>query len=120
MKQKVIDILNNHKWSPSETWLTSDIICEEDFDKVADSLVKSFIMPINGNDDTQGDDKKLCFDELKESILKSNAKSEYKQASIVMLRTIFGINSSFIPNPPSPPKRRFLKEGKQPPVPKKR
>jgi hypothetical protein len=36
-------------------------------------------------DDTQ----KLSFEELKESILKSNAKSEYKQASIIIIRKIF-------------------------------
>jgi hypothetical protein len=36
-------------------------------------------------DDTQ----KLSFEELKESILKSNAKSEYKQASIIIIRRIF-------------------------------
>jgi hypothetical protein len=37
---------------------------------------------------------RLSFDELKDKILKHKAKSEYKQASIVILRNIFEENES--------------------------
>lgn len=37
---------------------------------------------------------RLSFDELKDKILKHKAKSEYKQASIVILRNIFEENEA--------------------------
>ena len=40
------------------------------------------------------DDVRLSFDELKDKILKHKAKSEYKQASIIILRNIFEENEA--------------------------
>ena len=40
------------------------------------------------------DEVRLSFDELKDKILKNKAKSEYKQASIIILRNIFEENEA--------------------------
>jgi len=64
MKQKLIDVFNKYKWSPTETWLTCDIISEKDFDGIAEDLVKLFAIPVvSGSYSIE--------DELKDKINKS-------------------------------------------------
>lgn len=38
MEQEIIDLLNKHKLTPVETWLTCDVICDEDFENIARDL----------------------------------------------------------------------------------
>ena len=53
-----------------------------------DQKVSEMINNLDVNKDLEIE-MKLSFKELEEKILKFDAKSEYKQASIVMLRNIF-------------------------------
>jgi len=53
-----------------------------------DQKVREMINNLDVNKDLEIE-MKLSFKELEEKILKFDAKSEYKQASIVMLRNIF-------------------------------
>jgi hypothetical protein len=45
MKQKILDILNKHKWQPVNTYLTSDVITEEEFEAVAEDIDKLLATP---------------------------------------------------------------------------
>lgn len=45
VKQKILDVLNKHKWEVTETWLTNDIITEKNFNDVAEDLAKLFVVP---------------------------------------------------------------------------
>ena len=39
MKEEILKILNKYKWSPTETYLTEDIITEDDFEKIANDII---------------------------------------------------------------------------------
>lgn len=56
----------------------------DDMQEVLDDIVKKSSIPV----------VVLSFDELKDKIIKHKAKSEYKQASIIILRNIFEENES--------------------------
>jgi len=49
MESKIIGILNKYKWLPTETWITNDIITEEDFEKISKEITDVYNSCINNN-----------------------------------------------------------------------
>ena len=41
-KQEIMKVIHKHKWEPLETWISCDIISEEEFDSLAENLVELF------------------------------------------------------------------------------